>query len=103
MSLFFKQTIGLLSACEAKSNHLFSPFIPQNSSEEFAEPIGQEANSKHFLSRLGFQKSNKILISQVRFFDYIIIFRSTKMLAQIADLRLRALLSLFPYICVLMS
>ena len=48
---------------------------------------------KKLLSKLNFQKLNKILISQARFFDYIIIFRSTKMLAQIADLRLCALIS----------
>ena len=49
-----------------------------------------------------------MFISLVRFFDYIIIFRSTKMLAQIADLRLCALMLLRPYvlgpfICALMS
>ena len=50
-----------------------------------------------------------MLINQVRFFGYIIIFRSTKMLAQIADLRLCALMSLRPYVlaplcpCTLMS
>ena len=38
-------------------------------------------------------------INQVRFFDYIIIF----MLAQIAELRLCALMSLRPYVIVLMS
>ena len=51
---------------------------------------------KKLLSKFDFQKLNKILISQVRFFDYIIIFQSTKMLAQIADLRLCALMSLRP-------
>ena len=53
---------------------------------------------KILLSKLGFQKLNKIFNSQVRFFGYIIIFRSTKMLAQIADLRLCALMSLCPYV-----
>ena len=43
---------------------------------------------KIFLTKLGFQKLNKIFNSQVRFFGYMIIFRSTKMSAQIADLRL---------------
>ena len=59
--------------------------------------------------KLGFQKLNKIPISQVRFFDYILIFQSTKMLAQIADLRHCALMSLNPFVlapscfCTLMS
>ena len=49
--------------------------------------------------RVNFQKLNKILISQDRFIDYIIIFRSTKFSkAQIADLRLCALMS-----CALLS
>ena len=49
---------------------------------------------KILLSKLGFQKRNKIFNSQVRFFGHIIIFRSTKMLGEIADLRLCALMSL---------
>ena len=49
---------------------------------------------KKLLLKLGFQKLNKILNSQVRFFAYIIISRSTKMLVQIADLRLCARMSL---------
>ena len=50
-------------------------------------------------SKHTFQKLNiKLKINQVRFFDYIIIFRSMKMLAHIADLRLCALMS-----CELMS
>ena len=53
---------------------------------------------KKLLTKLGFQKLNKILISQVRFFDSIIIFQSTKMLAQIANLRLCALMSVSPYV-----
>ena len=55
---------------------------------------------KIFLSKLGFQKLNKIFNSQVRFFGYIIIFRSTKMLPQISDLRLCALMRLCPYVLV---
>ena len=47
---------------------------------------------------MAFEKLNKILISRVRFFDYVIIFRSTKMLAQIADLRLCTLTSLHPFV-----
>ena len=58
---------------------------------------------KILLSKPGFQKLNKIFNSQVRFFGYIIIFRRMKMLAQIADLRLCALMSLRPYFCALMS
>ena len=53
------------------------------------ENLSQEANSK-----LDFQQLNKILINQVCFFDYIlvIIFQSMKMLVQIVDLRLCALM-----------
>ena len=58
---------------------------------------------KILISKLGFQKSNKILISQVRFFAYIIIFRSTKMLGEIADLRLCALCLCALCPCALMS
>ena len=64
---------------------------------------------KILFSKLGFQKLNKIFNSQVRFFGYIIIFRSTKMLGEIADLRLCALMSLRSYVlaplclCTLMS
>ena len=63
---------------------------------------------KKLLLKFDFQKLNKILINQVRFFDSIIILGSTKMLAQIADLRLCALMSLRPYVfprmsCALMS
>ena len=58
---------------------------------------------KKLLSKLGFQKLNIILISQVPFFACIIIFRSTKMLAQITYLRLCALMSLRPYVFALMS
>ena len=50
---------------------------------------------KKLISKFDLQKLNKILISQVRFFDCIIIFRSTKMFAQIAYLRLCALMSGF--------
>ena len=62
---------------------------------------------KKLLSKLGFQKLKKILIGQFRFFDCIIVFRSSKMLAQIADLRLWALMylrlmSLRTYVCDLM-
>ena len=72
----------------------------------FRYPL-QKANSKNL--KLGFQKLNKILVSQVRFFGYIIFFRSTKMLAEIADLSLCTLTFLRPYIlaslcpCALMS
>ena len=54
-----------------------------------------QKNSKYFFQKLGFQKLNKIFNSQVRFFGYryIIIFQSTKMLGEIADLRLCALMS----------
>ena len=55
---------------------------------------------KKLLSKLGFQKLNKILISQVHFFNCIVIFRSTKILAQIAGLCLCALMSAHPYILV---
>ena len=57
---------------------------------------GSEFKKLH--SKLGFQKLNTIFIRQVRFFDYIIALQSTKMLAQIADLRLCALMSLCPYV-----
>ena len=56
---------------------------------------------KILFSKLGFQKLNKVFNSQVRFFGYIIIFRSTKMLGEIADLRLCAAAPLCP--CDLMS
>ena len=49
---------------------------------------------KILLSKLGFRKLNKIFNSQVPFFGYIIIFRSMKMFAQIADLRLCVRMSL---------
>ena len=67
------------------------------------EALKAGSEFKKLLWKLGFQKFKKILISQVRFFDYIIIFRSTKMLAQIADLRLCALNVSTPYVCALMS
>ena len=53
---------------------------------------------KILFSKLGFQKLNKIFNSQVRFFGYKIIFRSTKMLGEIADLRLCTLMSLCSYV-----
>ena len=50
-------------------------------------------------SKLEFQKLNNLLKNnQVVFFDYMIIFQSTKMLAHIADLRLCALMPLPPYV-----
>ena len=45
---------------------------------------------KKLILKFDFQKLIKILISQIPFFDCIIIVRSTKMLAQIAYLRLCA-------------
>ena len=58
---------------------------------------------KILLSKLGFQKLNKLFNSQVRSFAYPIIFRSTKMLGEIADLGLFALMSLRPYVCAFTS
>ena len=50
-------------------------------------------------SKLDFQNWNKILIKKQSssFFEYIIIFRSTEMFAHIADLRLCALMSVYPH------
>ena len=58
---------------------------------------------KKLISKFVFQKLNKVLISQVRFFDCIIILRSTKMFVQIAYLHLCAnvLATFCP--CALMS
>ena len=64
--------------------------------------LEKESKLKKLSSKFGFQKLNKILINQARFFAYIIIFRSTKMLGEIADLRLCALMFLCPYVCALM-
>ena len=50
---------------------------------------------KKLISKCDFQKLNKRILSQVRYFDCIIIFQSTKMLAQIAYLRLCAPMSGF--------
>ena len=81
-------------------------------SADFVWGIGgahKEGSEFKKLSIFGFEKLKKICISQVRFFDYTIIFRSTKMLAQIAGLHLCALLSLCPYVleplcpCALLS
>ena len=64
---------------------------------------------KKLISKFDFQKLNKILINHVHFFDCIIIFQSTKMLAQIAYLPVGAFMSLPPYVlatlclCDLMS
>ena len=58
---------------------------------------------KKLLSKFDFQKLNKILISQVCFFNsYVIVFRSPKMLAQTTDLRLCAFMSLSLYVPVLL-
>ena len=69
------------------------------------------AGSEFKLSKLGFQELNKILISQFLFFDYLIIFRITKIFS--ADCRFSplrpyvsatlcpcALMSLCPYVPV---
>ena len=53
-----------------KSNLLFTHSITPISCKECAEPMRQRANWKNFFHNLAFKKWNKMLIKQVRFFDY---------------------------------